>query len=78
MINLRRIFLLAGAITALLMSCLPAAADDTEIFTASRSLSTSRPNVLIILDSSANWSTDFAGTRNSTQKWRRWTPLSAG
>ena len=63
MINLRRIFLLAGAITALLMSCLPAAADDTELFTAPRSLSTSRPNVLIILDSSANWSTGFASTK---------------
>ena len=63
MINLRRIFLLAGAIAALLMSCLPAAADDTEIFTASPSLSASRPNVLIILDSSANWSANFGSTK---------------
>src|SRR4029077_17989954 len=57
------IFLLAGAIAALLMSCLPAAADDTEIFTASPSLSASRPNVLIILDSSAHSSTSFGNSK---------------
>ncbi|HZM46017.1 MAG TPA: PilC/PilY family type IV pilus protein [Burkholderiales bacterium] len=61
--NLRRIFLLAGAIAVLLGSCLPAAADDTEIFTTPPTLLSSRPNVLIILDSSANWSADFGSAK---------------
>src|SRR5262245_40796961 len=63
MINVRRIFLLTVAVAALLGSCLPAGADDTEIFTTSPSPSSSRPNVLIILDSSANWSADFGSTK---------------
>src|SRR5262249_10622015 len=61
--NLRPVLLLAGILAALLGSCLPAAADDTEIFTTAPSLSSSRPNVLIILDSSANWSADFGASK---------------
>ena len=63
MMNLRRLFLLAGAIATLLGSCLRAVADDTEIFMTPPSLSTSRPNVLIILDSSANWSATFGSSK---------------
>ena len=63
--NLRRIFhrAVAVAVVTLLGSCLPAAADDTDIFTMPPTLSTARPNVLIILDSSANWSADFGSTK---------------
>ncbi len=64
MLNLlRRTFLLGSALAALLGLCVPASADDTEIFTTAPSLSSSRPNVLIILDSSANWSADFGSAK---------------
>ena len=50
---------LIGAVAALMCSS-PASSDDTEIFSTIPTLSTSRPNILIVLDSSANWSADFS------------------
>ncbi|HKA45909.1 MAG TPA: PilC/PilY family type IV pilus protein [Burkholderiales bacterium] len=55
--------ILVGAVAALLCANHLAKADDTEIFNASPSLSSSRPNVLIVLDSSANWSADFGAAK---------------
>jgi type IV pilus assembly protein PilY1 len=39
----------------------PAVADDTDIFTSSAAVTGMTPNVLIILDNSANWSASFDG-----------------
>ena len=45
-----------------------ARADDTDIFTASSTLSAVPPNVLIVLDNSANWSANFGtGTKFSAE-----------
>src|SRR5262245_30094070 len=52
-----------GAVAALAWSQHHVMADDTEIFSTSPSLSSSRPNVLIVLDSSANWSADFGAAK---------------
>ena len=53
---------LVGAAAALLFAG-HAPADDTDIFNTAPSLSTSRPNVLIVLDSSANWSASFGAAK---------------
>ncbi|MEO7728005.1 MAG: pilus assembly protein PilY [Burkholderiales bacterium] len=56
---IRRIALLA--LSALFCLPVPARADDTEIFAANPAVSGVVPNVLIILDNSANWSASFGG-----------------
>src|SRR3990172_5299962 len=46
----------------------PVLADDTEIFSVSPSAGALAPNVLIVLDNSANWSAAFgSGTKFSTE-----------
>ncbi len=46
----------------------PTLADDTEIFSANPSVSGVAPNVLIVLDNSANWSASFgSGTKFSSE-----------
>lgn len=47
---------------------MPAVAEDIDIFTSSPSVTGSAPNVLIILDNSANWSASFdGGTKFSSE-----------
>lgn len=48
------------AIAALVLLALrPAAAEDTDIFTINPNVESERPNILIILDNTANWNTPF-------------------
>src|SRR5688500_18615982 len=54
---------LIAVVAALMWLPHHAVADDTEIFSTSPALTSSRPNVLIVLDSSANWSASFAGAK---------------
>src|SRR5262245_16324241 len=63
MMNLQRLFLVLACALVGLLGSLRAAADDIDIFGSSPTLITSRPNVLIILDSSANWSADFGSAK---------------
>src|SRR5581483_4042586 len=39
--------------------------DDTDIFLANPSFNAQRPNVLIILDNTANWNTPFVNEKNA-------------
>lgn len=51
-----RILLLLGALFGL---CRGAGAEDTDLFNANPAIVSARPNVLIILDNTANWNTPF-------------------
>src|SRR6476469_11011059 len=60
--------LLGGLLCLRLCGPLPAFADDTEIFSGNTSVTGLAPNVLIILDNSANWSASFdVGTKFSSE-----------
>src|SRR6476469_3143805 len=60
--------LLGGLLCLRLCGPLPAFADDTEIFSGNTSVTGLAPNVLIILDNSANWSASFdSGTKFSSE-----------
>ena len=63
-----RILSVLGILAGVLSVRLPALADDTDLFTINPTISSQRPNVLIVLDSSANWDqTDtVAGGKRST------------
>ena len=67
---LRRI--LATVVAGLALACAPAFAvfdpvnDDTDIFLANPNLTATRPNVLIFLDNTANWSQSSGGTTKYT------------
>ena len=50
-----RVLAVLGIIAGVLSVRLPALADDTDLFTINPTVSSQRPNVLIVLDSSANW-----------------------
>jgi type IV pilus assembly protein PilY1 len=70
MIGKARIFqvlAVAGVLAALLSFRLPAQAEDIDLFTLNPDLSDQRPNVLIMLDSSANWDQNdqIAGDKRS-------------
>jgi type IV pilus assembly protein PilY1 len=66
MFNLRR--LLIRMLCLVLAFPLPAVADDTDIFNNNTSVSSVAPNILIILDNSANWSASFgSGTKFSAE-----------
>jgi type IV pilus assembly protein PilY1 len=41
----------------------PAGAEDTDIFTVNKNITSERPNVLIVQDNSANWNTVFAAEK---------------
>ena len=58
----------AAILTATLVSPLVALSDDTEIFAGNPAVTGLAPNVLIILDNSANWSASFdSGTKFSSE-----------
>lgn len=60
--------LLASLLSIALALPAPAPADDSEIFSANPSVSGATPNVLIVLDNSANWSSSFgSGTKFSSE-----------
>src|SRR5678815_2343144 len=60
--------LLGGLLCLRLCGPLAAFADDTEIFSGNTSVTGLAPNVLIILDNSANWSASFdVGTKLSSE-----------
>ena len=64
----RRVTTYLLACTLTLGSPPPVRADDTEIFAANPTALNIPPNVLIILDNSANWSASFgAGTKFSSE-----------
>ena len=56
-------------VTAVLLMCAQMAAafdpvnDDTDIFLANPSIAAERPNILIILDNTANWNTAFVNEK---------------
>ena len=56
-------YLLAAFVAIAALTGGLARADDTEIFSADPSVGGSRPNVLIVLDSSANWSAAFGAAK---------------
>lgn len=60
--NLIRIF---AAVLALLL--LPAQAEDTDIFTVNPNIESERPNILIVLDNTANWNTPFTAEIGALQ-----------
>jgi type IV pilus assembly protein PilY1 len=62
-LNPFRILAMLGMLAILCSIRQPALADDTDLFTINPTVSDQRPNVLIILDSSANW--DQTDTRNA-------------
>lgn len=41
----------------------PLRAEDTDIFTVNKAITSERPNVLIVQDNSANWNTPFAAEK---------------
>ena len=47
---------------AVALSALPASGEDIDIYSANTSITPDAPNVLIILDNTANWSQSFAGS----------------
>jgi type IV pilus assembly protein PilY1 len=48
-----------AALLVLLTITIPARAEDTDIFTVNPNVESERPNILIILDNTANWNTPF-------------------
>ena len=67
----RKIHILLNACLALLL-CVTAALsafdpvnDDTDIFLANPNITAERPNVLIILDNTANWNQPFINEKNA-------------
>jgi Tfp pilus tip-associated adhesin PilY1 len=60
--------LLAGLLTFAPMHAYPAfdpVNDDTDIFIANPNATSSRPNVLVIVDNTANWNTPFTNEKNA-------------
>lgn len=49
-----------GAIACVMAFSSPLRADDTDIFTINPNVSSQRPNILLIVDNAANWSTRYA------------------
>ena len=49
----------------LALSAFDPVSDDTDIFLANPNITAERPNVLIILDNTANWNTAFTNEKNA-------------